>query len=1007
MSCRGFIVTAVLLASATAAAQATDPNTPDIPDSGWVPLVFERDDMIFNDGVEGQPERDVVGTATTDGAAAYINADAYFLYLRLRVDGDPFTTSWKEHGWACQLSNDDNDATWEREILLFGKAPEAVHVYVNEGDEDDRDSPSEAADAELEQPTYPASTHAREDPNAPGDDNYVDFAVPLTRLGLPAGEELTTPVRFVCGTSSNAGPDLTTGGSGDVVGVGENVATTWTNVMSKEVTFGCGTFLCTGDLDCDTESGLCVPPGECVTNDECDPNSPEPVCSDTFECVACTPADAGGCPMVGDGSEPACATEGPVGECVECTPAEDDACVSPDDSCVPWDEENPRSFTCQDCLTDTDCNTDPNTPICVDNDCEGCDEQDDCTGNAAGDFCQLGTGRCVECLDSGDCTDPNNPICNTAGDCVPCDDVGSPDAACAEKDDPATSDPNTPVCNEATGRCEECVDDPECVNSPVGPICDATSFTCRDCIDADCAPDVCDETSGECVECVESTDCDADPNEPICSMENLCGPCASHMDCDDDGMGPYPSTPACVAEGDREGQCVQCTGDNEEACGDTQVCNTSTFLCVQCTANSDCVALGDPNEPECDLDPEAPGTVLNVCIACTGNEGCDGNPLGEVCRTNGRCGECNIDEDCTADPNEPNCDTAAGVCVECVDNDDCTGEVCDDNQCVPGCDDNDDCVERDPNEPVCNTGGDLDGQCTECSVSDPNDIGLCGGDEPYCVEIESGGDVVDEVCVQCRESGDCPEEASICLGNTCVECQTNDDCLDPNEPFCDLELPLPQHECVADCPGDYACPEETPICQDNGPLIGECTECAEGRDDFCDPNTPHCLVEEGTCEECTLDIHCPGGFCNAETHTCAALPPDAGVPDAMVVVPDAAVPDAPVDQPDAAQPADAMVVIDAPPAPDAPAAPDARVDAAPAPDAAAVADARPADARPSDARPADARADAQVEQPLVGGVLEGGGCDCRAGSSGGPTPSGTIWLVLGALGVILRLRRRR
>jgi MYXO-CTERM domain-containing protein len=81
-------------------------------------------------------------------------------------------------------------------------------------------------------------------------------------------------------------------------------------------------------------------------------------------------------------------------------------------------------------------------------------------------------------------------------------------------------------------------------------------------------------------------------------------------------------------------------------------------------------------------------------------------------------------------------------------------------------------------------------------------------------------------------------------------------------------------------------------------------------------------------------------------------------------------------------------------------------------DAGSATDARPSDARPTDARPTDARtADGRlgdggaIVEPLGGGYLEGGGCDCRAGRTGA-SPQNGLLLLLG-LAFWLRVRRRR
>lgn len=76
-----------------------------------------------------------------------------------------------------------------------------------------------------------------------------------------------------------------------------------------------------------------------------------------------------------------------------------------------------------------------------------------CPGEAP--LCQPSTGRCVACLEGGDCTLPEEPRCDTTrGECVTC--LGDGDCGGA-----------TSACDVAEGECVECV---ECLaNTDCGP----------------------------------------------------------------------------------------------------------------------------------------------------------------------------------------------------------------------------------------------------------------------------------------------------------------------------------------------------------------------------------------------------------------------------------------------------------------------------------------------------------------------------------------------------------
>lgn len=153
-------------------------------------------------------ERDVVGDA--GHPAAFIFADAEYVYLRLRVDADPASgTDLRSFGWAVELDIDAVPQTYEVIAMVDGIAsPDEVVLSRNTQTQ----LPNDPADRpEQTITTYPASTSTRAmlaegrfDSSFGGDaDYFVDWAISLDDLaaeGVTAGTELA----LTLGTSSSA-----------------------------------------------------------------------------------------------------------------------------------------------------------------------------------------------------------------------------------------------------------------------------------------------------------------------------------------------------------------------------------------------------------------------------------------------------------------------------------------------------------------------------------------------------------------------------------------------------------------------------------------------------------------------------------------------------------------------------------------------------------------------------------------------------------------------------------
>ena len=187
-----------------------------------------------HNGVMTDPAGDVAGCTADcdvvgDGSrpAGLHAADAQFLYLRLRVAGDPQTgATWHPRAWGFEVDTDGNPATYEILVTVSGISNQ-VAVYRNTA----TTIPDSAADPADSPPvaTFPLATHARS--VAAGStlggatDFFVDLAVPWSTLqSLGFGE--TSSVRIWAGTSTASdslnqdiacvsGPGSLSGSTGD------------------------------------------------------------------------------------------------------------------------------------------------------------------------------------------------------------------------------------------------------------------------------------------------------------------------------------------------------------------------------------------------------------------------------------------------------------------------------------------------------------------------------------------------------------------------------------------------------------------------------------------------------------------------------------------------------------------------------------------------------------------------------------------------------------------------
>ncbi len=162
-------------------------------------------------------------------------------------------------------------------------------------------------------------------------------------------------------------------------------------------------------------------------------------------------------------------------------------------------------------------------------------------------------------------------------------------------------------------------------------------------------------------------------------------------------------------------------------------CGSGICVAERCTVENAPVACGDENQctvDSCDVSGEA--SCVNDAAAAF-DATCDFNGTG-VCDGEGVCGDCNDNDDCTADPDKGLCQTEASprVCVECLSSLDCVehpdGENCNvvTKECDPGCESDNDCSAEPVRDRCFLPGGGL-GSCVECLSSAD-----CSGETPFC-----------------------------------------------------------------------------------------------------------------------------------------------------------------------------------------------------------------------------------------------------------------------------------
>jgi len=338
-----------------------------------------------------------------------------------------------------------------------------------------------------------------------------------------------------------------------------------------------------------------------------------------------------------------------------------------------------------------------------------------------------------------------------------------------------------------------------------------------------------------------------------------------------------------------------------------QLCakDTSTKLCVECTADTHCTGSPFALGSTCDK-------THKLCL-CKTSADCAGKRTGTRCiqdlptamcgcQTDGDCAAparcvgklngarvckapCTADKACT-DPLAPRCDKASGRCVACTADAHCPGPFaprCSSTlgRCV-ACTQHTQCTSAGKKRCDASTGS-----CAECAAD--ADCPGSSGDGNRCVRSTLG-----ILQCRCKSDSDCAGNAN---GPTCdlttgrCSCAGDKDCKAPAsmcvQPFIDATYKQCSKKCAlkadcglglnclkpsgrcGECQTDAACASTAYKLCDAGRF--KCVACKADKD--CSGKTPLCDTTRGACVACKTDAQCAGsdtgGRCVAGACSCA------------------------------------------------------------------------------------------------------------------------------------------
>ena len=359
---------------------------------------------------------------------------------------------------------------------------------------------------------------------------------------------------------------------------------------------------------------------ECTGGQSCNENTGECECPSGTElldgqCQEANCLNGGkGCPD----STPVCREDG---QCVQCTSTNQSACGA-DEKCNS-DNKCEKIDRCDgvNCSGGKDCNPDNGQCECpsgTEDYGSGVCEAPNCSNG--GDSCSGSTphctddGRCVQCTQNSHCNTSRGEICAIDHTCQTTD-------LCWDAEDRCPVDS---TCNSATGVCTcpgELTD--------VGGICD-------------CASGYKKNTS--CVDCTQDSHC-GDANQWACQNNSCVNLCANVSCTNGTCVRGKCQCNAGFVETANGCEAPNCNNGGVKCMGNTDVCNTATGECVECTQDSHC---GDTNQWDCQN---------NSCVNLCANVSC----------TNGTCvrGECQCNTGFVETANgceAPNCNNTPSLC---------------------------------------------------------------------------------------------------------------------------------------------------------------------------------------------------------------------------------------------------------------------------------------------------------------------------------------------------------
>ncbi|MHB8844933.1 MAG: DUF11 domain-containing protein [Nitrospirota bacterium] len=180
-------------------------------DSEW--FAFTRSSIVWSDPVDGGTDLDIVGSAgpvagacASSCPAASIFNDGTYLYLRIRLDGDP--SGLRPFGWGFLIDTNNVLTDYEWMIMVNGVSnPDQIEIDRNvlQGTADDPTDKvevvgwSETADENTNYRIMTADSTFNSTP-----DYFLDLRIPYATFKAVTGLTDQSPIRFFVGTSNSA-----------------------------------------------------------------------------------------------------------------------------------------------------------------------------------------------------------------------------------------------------------------------------------------------------------------------------------------------------------------------------------------------------------------------------------------------------------------------------------------------------------------------------------------------------------------------------------------------------------------------------------------------------------------------------------------------------------------------------------------------------------------------------------------------------------------------------------